>query len=274
MPTKRSSKEEQLFDPSFWEYPADWPRDPPEYVFLARAFDEIGRAVHGERWIQCVKEPDEPEEPPYDCSDDEWEEYERVCDQADAEFRDLQAKIADMRVSIARTIAERCELGNLATAARPKHGGEMTELGQHHWNIDDLRRRFFRCEMSLHHPFANHRVSRNDCWIYVTRASLNQYLAGQTSGGGVSIQGIGAPISARPIEPLALQPFGLPRAHRRDLAKNALIELYGPSGPGLGITETRCYQDVDKWVRQHGEPKGVSRATVGRAKRDLRTERS
>jgi hypothetical protein len=271
MPTKWPSNEEQLFDSHFWADPADWPRDPPGYVFLGRAFDAIGRAVHGERWNQSVKEPDEPEEPPDDCGDEEFEEWERACDQADAHFRDLQAKVADMKGNLARMIAEQCELGNLVTAARPKRGGKMTELERYYWNLDDLRIRFFRCEMSLNRPFTAHRVSSSDCWIYVTQASLNHYLARQRSDGGASIQLEGDPIPTRATEPLALQSFVLPRAHRRHLAKKGLIELYGASGPGLGVTETRCHQDVDKWVRAHGEPKGVSLATVRRAKRDLRS---
>jgi hypothetical protein len=182
MPTKWSSNEEQLFDPLLWEDPAEWPRDPPGYVFLARAFDETARAVHGERWIQHVKEPDEPEEPPDDCDDDDtaWDEWDRACDQAQAEFQGLQAKLADMKARVARMIAEQCELGPLGTVARPKRGGEMTALGGHHWNIDDLRRRFFRCEMSLDQPFASHRVSRNDCWIYVRRDDLDRFLMTQS----------------------------------------------------------------------------------------------
>jgi hypothetical protein len=266
MPTKR---QEQLFDPSFWEYPADWPRDPPGYVFLARAFDEVGRAAHGERWNYV--EPAEPEEPPDDCEDEIWEAYERADEQYERAREQAKVDFQSMRESVARMIAEQCELGNLVTAVRPKRGGEMTELGRHHWNIDDLRRRFFGCGMSLDHPFADHRVSRNDCWIYVTQASLNHYLARQRSDGGASIQLEADPIPTRATEPLELQSFVQPRAHRRHLAKKGLIELYGPSGPGLGVTETRCHQDVDKWVRTHGEPKGVSLATVRRAKRDLRS---
>src|SRR5437660_6461164 len=141
MPTKRPSKEEQLFDPSFWEYPADWPRDPPGYVFLARAFDEIGRVAHGERWIYA--EPAEPEEPPDDCDDAEWDAYERADEQYEKTREQAKADFRNMRECLARMIAQQCEIGNLVTAARPKRGGEMTELGRHHWNIDDLRRRFF-----------------------------------------------------------------------------------------------------------------------------------
>ena len=34
----------------FWNTPGEWPNDPPGYVFLARAFDEIGSARFVEKW--------------------------------------------------------------------------------------------------------------------------------------------------------------------------------------------------------------------------------
>ena len=34
----------------FWARPHTWPRDPHGYVFLARAVEEIGRAMFGEEW--------------------------------------------------------------------------------------------------------------------------------------------------------------------------------------------------------------------------------
>jgi hypothetical protein len=34
----------------FWAEPHRWPRDPAGYVFLARAVEEIGRAMFDARW--------------------------------------------------------------------------------------------------------------------------------------------------------------------------------------------------------------------------------
>ena|SRR5215831_7842144 len=34
----------------FWAKPHAWPRDPLGYVFLARAVEEVGRALFGEHW--------------------------------------------------------------------------------------------------------------------------------------------------------------------------------------------------------------------------------
>jgi hypothetical protein len=38
----------------FWQTPNSWPRDAPEYVFLARAFDKIGRAVFPDDWVDAT----------------------------------------------------------------------------------------------------------------------------------------------------------------------------------------------------------------------------
>ena len=35
----------------FWQTPKSWPRDPPKFVFLARAFDKIGRSVFPDDWV-------------------------------------------------------------------------------------------------------------------------------------------------------------------------------------------------------------------------------
>ena len=80
----------------------------------------------------------------------------------------MQASVQEMRASVARMVAEQCELGNLIAAARPKRGGEIKKLEQHDWNGDDLSSRFFRCEMS-----------DLDCWILLDRKSLDQFLITQ-----------------------------------------------------------------------------------------------
>jgi hypothetical protein len=69
-----SVTEGQLFESSFWRSSEKWPHDPPEFVFLARAFDEIGRAIHGDQW----NKPEYPNEPEDDCDKPAWEAYERA----------------------------------------------------------------------------------------------------------------------------------------------------------------------------------------------------
>jgi hypothetical protein len=153
--------EKQLFDRSFWSSPEKWPHDPPGSVFLARAFDEIGRAIHGDQW----NEPEYPEEPENDEDENAWEAYER----AEEAFERLKFKLAERKVGVARIIAKQCEEEKVVTAAR-RPQGEMVPLQWHRWNVDDLRTRFFRCEMCL---------EGERCWLFVTRDSLAQFIATQ-----------------------------------------------------------------------------------------------
>jgi hypothetical protein len=174
MPTECSFHAE-LFDADFWDCPAKWPHDPPGYLFLARSYDQIGHAVHGDRWNHPVKMPEEPECPPVDCDDVDcddsvWEaserahdEWERACDEADANFQ-------NMREGVARAIIQQCELNELVAAARAKHGGKMVPLEWHDFNIDDPRL-FFRCEIQ---------VQSSPHWIFITRDSLHQFLVKQS----------------------------------------------------------------------------------------------
>jgi hypothetical protein len=85
-----------------------------------------------------------------------------------------------MHASIACAIAEQSELGNLVTALRHTVGGKMNALDSAVWNTEYFGPRFFRCQMSLDQPFQDPaRVSVGSrYWIYVTRASLAQYIGG------------------------------------------------------------------------------------------------
>jgi len=163
------------FDGHFWNAPNSWPHDPPGYVFLARAFNEIGQAKYGTRWIESPEELEDPGDPPDDADYAAWhrneiayEQYERACNQPKADFQ-------SMRADVARTIAHQSEVGNLVTAVRPKSGGAMVGLELYFWNTENFWPRFSHCDMSLNDPFADSRFHRSQ-WIYVTRDSLDKYL--------------------------------------------------------------------------------------------------
>ena len=51
----------------------------------------------------------------------------------------------------------------------------MTKVPEDCWNTENLDRRFDRCQMSLIDPFSDAGFD----WIYLTRASLDEYLTGQ-----------------------------------------------------------------------------------------------
>ena len=161
MQSKRSPLSAIKYDPQLWRHPERWPHDPLNYVFLARAFHEMGRARYGDEWTDRYIEP---EEPPEDCDDAADEQYDRDCEEAELKFENMHA-------SIARTIAEQSELGNLVTALRHRAGGRMNALDPDFWNTEYFGPRFFRCQMSLDQPFQDPaRVHFEPLyWIYVTR---------------------------------------------------------------------------------------------------------
>ncbi|MGO9573530.1 MAG: hypothetical protein ACLPTQ_04280 [Terriglobales bacterium] len=170
MQSKRSPLSAIKYDHQLWNHPERWPHDPPNYVFLARAFREMGRARYGDQWTDsCI----EPEEPPEDCDDAADEQYDRDCERAKMKFENMYA-------SIARTIAEQSGLGNLATALRHSAGGKMNGLEPYVWNTENVGTRFFRCQMSLDRPFQDPARVRFEplYWIYVTRGSLDRYVGG------------------------------------------------------------------------------------------------
>jgi hypothetical protein len=237
-------------DYPFWDNPKDWPSDPPDYVFLARACHEVGRTIFGAKWIASyftLDDLEEQNEPPDDCDDETWATYERSCDEIERSFR-------AMRAEVVRMLAQASEAGDLTTALRPKRGGKLTDLEPYFWSTEHVEARFEHCKMSLNDPFRTKGLLPDPCWIFIKRDTLDRLLKRLASNNSLADN----------------KPFSLPRAHRMLLAKQALVTLYGRDGPSHGVTEERCFQDVNKWVRENGEPKGVSKATIRRAKRELR----
>jgi hypothetical protein len=210
MQSKRPPLSVIKYDHQLWNYPERWPHDPPNYVFLARAFREIGRARYGDQWTDFYIEP---EEPPEDCDDAADERYDRDCEEAELKFENMHA-------SIARTIAEQSELGNLETMLRHKAGGQMNALEPYVWNTENFGTRFFRCQMSLSQPFQDPARVRFESlyWIYVTRESLDRYIGGSSA----------AEPAANPLEMGQSKPKG--RSSRQpgtgtwDIADELLLE--------------------------------------------------
>ena len=188
----KSAKNLFPFDASFWRDPKNWPHDPQDYVFLARAFHEIGHVVFPDAWVELrddneSDEPEEPDEPDDDCDADTYEKYkldydewERACTQAKIDFENMWSRVS-------RIIGEACEVGTLVSAVRPKEGGEMINLDAHYWNTEDFAVRFFCCDLSHTTPFSKSQFHRSH-WIYVTRDSLDKYLAKKMPAIGVVAQ--------------------------------------------------------------------------------------
>jgi hypothetical protein len=159
-----------------------------------------------------------------------------------------------MRIEVVRTLSQASEAGEVTTALRPKRGGKLTDLEPYFWTTEHVQARFEQCKMSLSDPFRNVRFLPDQSWIFVKRDTLDQLLNRLASNNSLADN----------------KPFSQPRAHRKLQIKQVLVALYGPHGPPLGVTEERCHQDVRRWLSENGEPTGVSKSTIRRAKRDLR----
>jgi hypothetical protein len=164
----------------FWQTPKSWPSDSPEYVFLARAFNQIGHAIFGPKWD--LPEDVSAEEREQDPNEDDSGEDALDNDNWDTDNdNDWDSTLEKMQADVEREIAKQCLAGILVTAVRPKAGGKMTKLKPSHWHTENYNARFYCCQMSLKHPFPRVGVvtSSGSHWIYVTRKSLDRYVAGQ-----------------------------------------------------------------------------------------------
>jgi hypothetical protein len=235
-----------------WGRPETWPRDLPEYVFLARAFDEVGAAVHGAEWNRPLKKPrKKPKEPADDCEDGAvWERFESEEEQYDLDCQQDELDFQKMRVSIALEIAKQCQVGTLVSALRPKSGGRMVDLDKHLWYTENFLVRFYCCDMSLDDPFDDQYVlSDSKRWIYILRKDLDEYLASLRPGGALKGS----------IKP--------PRANRLSSAIEAINGLW--RGPPDGFVEVDRNRAINKWLKDH-DRREVSGATIRRALKILR----
>ena len=60
-----------------------------------------------------------------------------------------------------------------------------------------------------------------------------------------------------------------PRAHRLQATIEAIMALYGIAGLPPGITEGRRFEQINRWLREHGRA-CVSQPTIRRAMKSLR----
>jgi hypothetical protein len=165
----------EFVDDWFWETPSKWPQDPPGYVFLARAFDEIGQKMYHVRWKEVVIKTSDPDVPAPASAKSVWDQFFRGGNQYEDERERAEANRDQKWTKVTRSIAESCERGTLVTAARQKSGGDMIKLETSFWNTENYASYFYGCDASLVAPFTAPKGDR-DHWIYVTRESLDEYL--------------------------------------------------------------------------------------------------
>jgi hypothetical protein len=178
---KRSSRAAFDLDSSFWRDSNSWPHDHPGYVFIASAFREIGALTYGGACVQPpnINEPEEPEDPPDDCNEEIWDIHEQEYDRYERTCEEARAECEGMWATVARMISEACEIGALISGVRAKGGGKMKKLKPHYWNAEGVKSRFSRCEMSLNDPFSDRYRSKDAYWIFIARDSLRKYIGAQ-----------------------------------------------------------------------------------------------
>jgi hypothetical protein len=154
-----------------------WPNDPPGYVFLARAFNEIGPAIFAEKWPKKEK-PTETQftlaqtlDAPEKLSVDELDASDILHDQESNDTERMHRAVKDK-------VVKGCFEGCLVSAVRAKEGGKMKKLEPEMWNAENLDYRFPRCEMSLATPFKKSPFPETH-WIFLERESLDRFLATQ-----------------------------------------------------------------------------------------------
>ena len=146
----------------FWNAQKDWPDDPPGYVFMARAFDQIARKMFGDEWTKSQTVPT--------LSPDEDEDAD-----------DISSDVEHTRALVSKEIARLCATGELRTELRSKRGGKMIAVEPELWNGEPkyYGYRFDRWEMSLENPFPeDENIGPGARWIFMTQESLEQYCDG------------------------------------------------------------------------------------------------
>jgi len=151
----------------FWARPHLWPRDPFEYVFLARAVQAIGRARFGDEWTgeeattELVKLP-----------------LALATQEAQRQQEGQRAIIQRLR-TVHQEIVAGCESGELVSAIRLKAGGAMKFVRREWWNTEYWLNRFVMCQLNPSKPFDLGFAGDDYHWIFLTKESLEKYLQRQ-----------------------------------------------------------------------------------------------
>jgi hypothetical protein len=186
-----------MWDTKFWLKSSEWPKDASTDVFLARAFDRVGKAMFGSEWEGTevyteVSPPIPTLIPPKSenykyfesivrailkrhvgtLTPENWEEARRLHQQkhADANTR------VQRRNTVYDAIVAGCQTGFLQTSYRPVAGGAFESIPTVWWNTERTAQRFSYCQINPNDPYAVGVAGDQFCWIFVTAESLAQFL--------------------------------------------------------------------------------------------------
>jgi hypothetical protein len=246
----------------FWARPDVWPRDPLGYIFLARAIEEIGRAMFGEDWTgkevttdfvrslpdyfkasifdasyardilmklpeYATQFPPLPEwgDPPSYFTFKEW----LAAQAAVRRQQEEQAPTFKRLSAVKLEIVARCESGELISAIRPVVGGAMRIAARVWWNTERWHSRFTMCQLNPDDPFGGGFAGDNFYWIFLTRESLDAYLQKKAAGARPRAT---ARAETAAISELAAMLQGNENMRREEAAKHCVAK-FGVTGRGF-----------------------------------------
>ena len=185
-----------------WQNMETWPFDGPSQIFFARAFHEVGRAVHGEKWAfsdslfaTAPKHPQLPEKITSalpgdkfkaslalpkkrpqgwtDGSDIKFTQKEwAVARQAVAKQYDGYAAGAARNRAVKLLLRERLADETLAAFVRDDRG-IFRSVGSHLWNLERFDRWFSLCAMNPNH----HQSDDTRDWLFLGKGELVSFIA-------------------------------------------------------------------------------------------------
>jgi hypothetical protein len=182
---------------SIWSTdPALWPKAPREYVFLAAAFEEAGRALFPDEWTSVP--PDTPllrasrmitraPLPPSDLrrpmkkaelpkiSDEERQAYRERLEREEQAEREFAKKKDDRRRITSSWIAEKARNNELITYGLWTGGGvALVHLPPSIWNRADDWELFAACQIKTYVPPSS---IMHSYFLFITHESLDRALA-------------------------------------------------------------------------------------------------
>lgn len=172
----------------FWQRQLEWPSDRNSYVFLARAVDEVGKAIYGDNWrgfevIAGLNTASFPKSEGCFVGMLDDDTTQRTLTLIGIRERFQHAK---------RVLADALADAKVFFALRHVDGGEFlpskevdprsSHFGSELWNVDNVESRFDYCQVDLGERYSG--SNRGDYFIFVDRVSLrnfNSILGSQTS---------------------------------------------------------------------------------------------
>jgi hypothetical protein len=209
--------------------PDKWPWA-VDHAFLAKATNQIARAIFGDEWLGT-----EPT-------------VTRYVHQPAAERQAVQRFD-----HVKRMIAERAASGILKTMWRHTDGGELRAVDPNAWQTERLDDRFFLCQMNLHDPFSRGFAGDGYGYIFVTAESLDAVLFAMKPSGPTAT--IGAETQC--AEWLADEVSKSPHARRQPRAAfeaQSLERFHGLSRRGFTRAWVKATVSAPAW-RRAGAPK-------------------